>query len=464
MSTMFLERALLPAGWQENVRLKLSAEGEIETVETEVQADAADEVVRGVCVPGMANLHSHAFQRAMAGLTERPGATDDSFWTWREVMYGFVQRIGPNDANAIASQLYVEMLKIGYTSVAEFHYLHHGKDGVPYDDLGEMSHQIIEAARQTGLAITHLPVLYAHSGCGGTAPGEGQKRFVNNVEQFTILTSDLYTQYKDVQGVHIGMALHSLRAVSEPLLQDAVEMLNGVDTSAPIHIHIAEQPREVEECFAWSGARPVEWLLDHAEVDERWCLIHATHMSDSEIQALANSGAVAGLCPTTEANLGDGIFPAQAFLAAGGKLGIGSDSHISVDVAEELRLLEYGQRLSSNARNVLISAASENGVERSTGRNLYETALEGGAAALGRKTGKIAPGFRADLVGLDTDHPSLYGRNGDAALDSWIFANAGNPVRDVYVGGRKVVSEGVHFAENNVAGKYRAAIDRLNEV
>ena len=456
MARLFLERALLPGGWHEGVVATISEAGLIEAVEEGATPGHADEVVRGASVPGMSNLHSHAFQRAMAGLAERAGPAGDSFWTWRQVMYDFLPRVGPEELEAIAGQLYVEMLKAGYTAVGEFHYLHHAPDGTPYANLTEMSARVIEAAGQAGIAITHLPVLYAHGGFGAAPPAEGQKRFLNDLDRFCRLVTEIHGLYAGTPGVSVGIAPHSLRAVSRELLSDAVAMLDGLDPSAPIHIHIAEQLKEVEDCVAWSGKRPVEWLLENADVKDRWCLVHATHMTAEETRALAASGAVAGLCPTTEANLGDGLFPAAAYLAAGGRLGIGSDSHISVDLAEEIRLLEYGQRLKHLGRNLLADAEGA-----STGRSLYDRALQGGAAALGLASGRIAPGFRADLVVLDSDHPSLYGREGDSLLDAWLFFNAGNPIRDVYVAGRRVVTDGVHHREEEIAKRYRQTIARL---
>ena len=456
MTKLFLESVLLPDGWHEDVLLGLDGSGIIQTVQIGASSDAADEVFRGAVIPGMPNLHSHAFQRAMVGLSEHSGETADSFWTWRKIMYGFLQSISPEDTEAIAAQLYVEMLKAGYTSVAEFHYLHHDVKGAVYSNLSEMSHRIIAAAQEAGIGLTHLPVLYAHSGFGSLAPNEGQARFVSTMDQYGQLLSGLTAQYKDVNGLRFGIAPHSLRAVSPELLVEAIAIVDGFDSAAPIHIHVAEQLKEVKDSVAWSGKRPVEWLLDQGLVNERWCLIHSTHLTSAEVQGMAQSGAVAGLCPTTEGNLGDGIFQSPEYVAAGGALGIGTDSHISLDVTEELRLLEYNQRLKSHERNVMADAPNT-----STGRSLYNRALAGGAQALGRKTGRIAIGYQADLLVLDTNHPSLYGRSGDEVLDSWIFFNSGNPVKDVYVSGRKVVSEGHHAQEDRIASDFRKAIDRL---
>jgi formimidoylglutamate deiminase len=396
----------------------------------------------------------------MAGLTERAsGASEDSFWTWREVMYGFVERLDPDQVEAIAAQLYVEMLKAGCTAVGEFHYLHHAPDGGRYDDPAEMSRRIVAAAHTAGIGLTLLPVLYAQGGFGGKPPAAGQRRFVHDLPSYVRLVEALLPSHRHDGSVRVGIAPHSLRAVSPAQLADAVAALNAIDGGAPIHIHIAEQMKEVEDCHAWSGQRPVEWLLDHAPVDEHWCLVHATHMTTDETGRLARSGAVAGLCPTTEANLGDGVFAAVDYQSAGGAYGIGSDSHISVSPIEELRWLEYAQRLVLRRRNVLAPPAGNE--SRSVGAALYRGALAGGAQALGRQIGRLAPGARADLVVLDGESPALLGRSEDQLLDSLVFAGNTNPVRDVMVGGRWRVREGRHGAEAAVLDRYRAAVRAL---
>jgi formimidoylglutamate deiminase len=400
----------------------------------------------------MVNLHSHAFQRAMAGLAEHRRAEADSFWTWRETMYCFVAQVTPDDLEVIAAQLYLEMLKAGYTTVAEFHYLHHAPDGAPYGERAVMSKAILAAAQSTGIGLTHLPVLYAAGGFGGAAAGEGQRRFLNDVDGLFEIVRAVAT---DDRQFRVGLALHSLRAVPPRMLEGALSALDAFDDTAPIHIHIAEQRREVDECLAWSGKRPVDWLLDAAAVDARWCLVHATHLSDGEVGRLAASGAVAGLCPTTEANLGDGLFPLRAYLDNGGYFGIGSDSHVSTSPVEELRWLEYGQRLVSGERNVAGAP------DASTGQLLYEAALSGGAQAAGRPTGAIAAGRRADLVVLDGDHPILAGSGAERALDSYMFSGNATPVRDVMVGGRWVVRGGRHDDEARIENAYRAAVRQL---
>ncbi len=460
MTTLHFETALLPDGWANNVSVTVSPDGTIGQVIADSNPSETV-VIPGAALPGMPNLHSHAFQRAMAGLGEvsgpaRDDGEPDSFWTWRQVMYGFLDALTPDQIETIAFKLYVDMLKAGYTSVAEFHYVHHNPDGAPYDDRAETSRRTIAAAARAGIGITQLPVLYNHGGFGGQTPTDGQRRFLNNADGFIQIVSALYAENADNPHVRIGIAPHSLRAVTPELLGDVINALNGFDAKAPIHIHIAEQMKEVDDCLAWSGQRPVEWLLDHQSVDERWCLIHATHMTDAETDAMAKAGAVAGLCPATEANLGDGIFPAVRFAEQGGIWGIGSDSHISVNMKEELRWLEYGQRLIHRQRTVLAG-----GAERSTGRALYEAALNGGTRACARPIGVLAEGRRADLIVLNTENTPLAGRSGDALLDAWLFACDANPVSDVFVGGKQVVSDGIHAKQDKAEADMRAVMEKL---
>ncbi|MFQ5568097.1 MAG: formimidoylglutamate deiminase [Rhodothermales bacterium] len=455
MRGIYCPSALLPTGWAENVRIEFDETGTIATIRPNAERGALPPAA-GPVLPGMPNLHSHAFQRAMAGLTERVGPSGDTFWTWRKVMYEVADRMTLETVEATAAQLYVDMLKNGYTAVGEFHYLHHANDGHPYAQRALLSHRVISAARQVGIGITHLPVLYAHSTFGATPPTHGQRRFVNDLKGFAEILEDLTDAYRHHQQVRIGIAPHSLRAVSPELLRDVLALLDDLDATAPIHIHIAEQEKEVADCVAWCGRRPVEWLLDHAAVSERWCLVHATHMTPDETTALAETGVVAGLCPTTEANLGDGLFPTAAFLKAGGRFGLGSDSHISVSPSEELRLLEYEQRLTRHQRNVLHTGDSP-----SVGMGLYAAALEGGARAVGRAVGRLAPGYRADLVVLDADQPLLYGKTDDRVVDTYVFAGGGELVRDVIVGGNHVIQEGRHPSEEAIAARYRAAVASL---
>ncbi len=453
---LFAERALLPDGWAHDVVFTISDAGDLTAVTPNAAADGAERA-GGTVLPGMPNLHSHAFQRAMAGLAERAGPAGDSFWTWREVMYGFVRRLRPEHVQAIAAQLYVEMLKAGYTAVGEFHYLHHDPEGRPYTDPAEMARRVVAAARDTGIGMTLLPVLYGYGGFGGQPAGAGQRRFLNEPDRLLAIIGAIRTDTAADPQVAVGLAPHSLRAVTHETLMAAVAGMQSMDVDAPIHIHVAEQGKEVQDCIEWSGARPVEWLLQNAPVDARWCLVHATHITDEEATRLAASGAVAGLCPTTEANLGDGVFPAPDYLAAGGAFGIGSDSHISVSPIEELRWLEYGQRLTHKQRNLLAGGEAA----PSVGARLFRRAVAGGTQALARPIGRLAPGCRADFLVLDDNCPTLYGRDDDVLLDALIFAGNANPVRAVMAGGRWVVQDGRHRQEDKVFAAYKAAMADL---
>jgi formimidoylglutamate deiminase len=448
--------ALLADGWQENVRITVSAAGDIVSL-TPGQGHENATRLAGAAIPGMPNLHSHAFQRAMAGLAEVAGHAEDSFWTWREVMYGFVGKLSPEQVEIIATQLYIEMLKGGFTAVGEFHYLHHQPDGSPYADLAEMSNRIAAAATASGIGLTHLPVLYGYGGFGGKPAGQGQRRFLNEPERYARILEAFAKQHAKDPQVRLGIAPHSLRAVTQETMEDGIAALDRLDRTAPIHIHIAEQTKEVDDCRAWSNQAPVEWLLSHARVDSRWCLVHATHMTDVETRRLAATQAVAGLCPTTEANLGDGFFNVPPYLQAEGRWGIGSDSHISVSAIEDLRWLEYGQRLKFRRRNMMHGGQGGSNV----GAYLWRHALAGGAQALGRKIGRLEPGWRADWLVLDTQHPSLVERQGDALLDALVFAGNVNPIRDVFVGGRHLVQNGRHIAEAPVARRYALALKQL---
>jgi formimidoylglutamate deiminase len=461
-NALFAERALLPQGWAEDVLIETTAAGDIAKVTAGSKAGPVRRAA-GPVISGMPNLHSHAFQRAMAGLTEQAGKSgtvgaDDSFWTWRTLMYDFVAKLTPPAVEAIAAQLYVEMLKSGYTAVAEFHYLHHDSDGRPYGDLAEMSERILAAGKATGIGITHLPVLYGAGGFGGKPAGQGQRRFLNDAARFLRLIDDLRSRHGNDPQIRFGIAPHSLRAVTPEMLDEAVAGLAAMDAKAPIHIHIAEQTKEVDDCIAWSNRRPVEWLFDRQSVDPRWCLVHATQMTEAETDRLAASGAIAGLCPTTEANLGDGIFPAVAYFKGGGRFGIGSDSHISVSPIEELRWLEYGQRLITHRRNLLVPNSAN---DTHIGAALYRGALEGGAQACGRAIGRIAQGARADLLVLDANSPLLMGRSGNSMIDSMVFAGNSNPIRDVMVGGHWVVQDGNHVAQEAIFARYRGALATL---
>lgn len=447
---LWCEQAWLTDGWHSHVRL-IVENGRISAVETGVSA-AHDDERHAIVLPGLPNLHSHAFQRGMAGLAERAGQGGDSFWTWREAMYHFVDRLDPEGLHAIAALAYAEMLESGFTSVGEFHYLHHDVDGQRYDDVAVMAHAIAAAAAETGIGLTMLPVFYAHSGFGGAAPKPGQRRFINDVNGFLTLLEATREAIAGLDDAFVGIAPHSLRAATAEELAAIAAMAAG----APIHIHIAEQIPEVDACLAWSGARPVEWLFDHADVGPDWCLVHATHVTESERRAIVGSGAVVGLCPITEANLGDGLFPAREFFAESGRFGVGSDSNVEIDAAAELRLLEYGQRLAHRGRNLLAGGAGQ-----STGANLYRGALAGGGQALGRGSAGLAIGAAADIVSLKAGDPYFAGRSGDAILDSWIFGRGARLVDCVWRRGIKQVESGRHIARDAIDSRYRAAMRPL---
>jgi formiminoglutamate deiminase len=443
---LWFSSALLPEGWVSDVRITFAG-NTIARVEKGVAPASGDERY-GIALPGLPNLHSHAFQRGMAGLAEIRGPANDSFWTWRDVMYRFVDRLTPQVLQAIAELAYMEMLESGFTRVGEFHYLHHDENGAPYANIAEMGAHIAEAARNTGIALTLLPVFYAHSGFGGAPPTQGQRRFINDPSSFAKLMEESRKAVASLDHARVGIAPHSLRAVTPDELAEILSLAKD----GPIHIHAAEQVKEVEDCIAWSKRRPVEWLLDHAGANAQWCLVHATHMTAEETARLAKSGAVAGLCPVTEANLGDGLFPAPDFRASGGRFGIGSDSNVLIGAAEELRTLEYGQRLALRSRNLL---ASGEGV--STGRSLFDAALCGGVQALGAPPAELKEGRPADLVSLDATHPAFAGRSGDAILDSWIFGGA--PAVDcVWRAGTRLVAGGRHKNRQQITQRYKEVL------
>lgn len=446
---LHFKQALLPDGWSRDVLISIAG-GRISTIQTGVAATDADE--RHMAgIPGLPNLHSHGFQRGMAGLTETRGASSDSFWSWRDLMYRFVARMTPEDVEAITAQAYVEMLEAGFTRVGEFHYIHHDASGSPYADIAELAGRVVAAAQASGIGLTLLPVFYAHAGFGGRAPDDGQRRFVNDVDRFARLMEASRRAVAACDGGLVGVAPHSLRAVTPEELAAILPLAEA----GPVHVHVAEQTKEVEDCLAWSGLRPVQWLLDHAAVDRRWCLVHATHMTDDETRAMAATGAVAGLCPVTEANLGDGTFNAAMFRGAGGRFGVGTDSNVLIAVADELRQLEYSQRLRHRARNVMTSTPSS-----STGRALFDGALAGGAQALG-VAGGLAAGLAADIVSLDAENLALAGRSDDALLDGWIFASARSAVDCVWTSGRKVVTNGRHHQAESVAAGFRRRLQGL---
>jgi formimidoylglutamate deiminase len=449
MPSLHFGTALLPEGWRQDVLVEIR-EGRIAKVLVDARPRPQDER-HAIGLPGMPNLHSHAFQRGMAGMAEHGSPGPDDFWTWREAMYRVALSVTPDDVEAIAAQLYVEMLEAGFTRVGEFHYLHHDADGSPFADIAEMANRVLAAASATGIGMTLLPVFYAHGDFGGAPPTGGQRRFICDLDGFAKLFEASRDAILKLEAANIGIAPHSLRAVAP----EELGAMLAIFPSGPVHIHAAEQVREVEACVAWSGRRPVEWLLANASVDPRWCLIHATHMTDAETDALTASGATVGLCPITEANLGDGLFNGYRFMQRGGHFGIGSDSNVLVDAAAELRQLEYAQRLRDRARNRL------GGDDKSTGRTIFDRAVEGGARALGSGPAGIAADASADIVSLSPDHIMLEGRRGDHILDAWIFAASHSAVDSVWVRGMKQVSGGRHRHRDEVRYSFKGVMRRL---
>ena len=451
------EALLVGDVWQRDVQVEVDAAGRIVSLRPH-SPRAACEQVRGWTVPGVPDLHSHAFQRALAGLAEAAGP--DSFWSWRDVMYRLAALPGPDEVEAIALQLYVELLKAGFTCVGEFHYLHHPPGGGRYEDPAEMSRRIVRAARRAGIGLVHMPVVYETAGLGGEPLTGSQRRFELGLDEAMRIGEALAEDCRGA-GCGLGLALHSVRAVRPETFRRILEDPDAA--AAPVHIHVAEQEREVRECLAQWRARPVEWLLDHAPVDQGWCLVHATHMTGAESAAVAGRGAVVGLCPTTEANLGDGLFPFGPFVRAGGRFGIGTDSHVSRSPVEELRLLDYGQRLAARTRSVSRSGpdGARGGAVAGAGGALLAHAWEDGCRALAWDAGTVAVGKRADLAVLDAEHPALAGRSGPAVLDSWVFSGTESPVRDVMMGGNWVVRDGRHLLEEEAARGYSAAVRGL---
>ncbi|WP_284178186.1 formimidoylglutamate deiminase [Rhabdaerophilum sp. SD176] len=448
--TLFFTRALLPDGWADNVLLTCD-QGVIRTVRRDAPPPPGG-ISGAIALPGLASLHSHTFQRAMAGLAETRGPSSDSFWSWRQVMYRFLGLLDPEEVEAIAAFAFMEMLEAGFTSVGEFHYLHHDRTGQPYADRAELAGRIVAAAGASGIGLTLLPVFYAHGGFGAVPAHEGQRRFLNDLDGFHRLVEGARAALAALPGARLGIAPHSLRAVAPEELQALLEAW----PEGPMHIHIAEQMKEVEDCIAWSGRRPVEWLFDHVAVDSRWCLVHATHLNEAETRHLAESGAVAGLCPITEANLGDGTFGLAEFMAQGGRLGVGTDSNVEISAPGELRQLEYSQRLAHRARNVSAQAEGE-----STGGALYRAALAGGAQALGQPVAGLEPGERADIVCLSADHPDLAAASGDRLIDGYVFCAGRAAIDHVYVGGQCLVEGGRHRDHAKLASRYKQVIRKL---
>ena len=451
MNALFARHALLADGWRRDVLLEWDVRGDL----TRVAPDAS--LPLGVArvdyvLPGMINLHSHAFQRALGGLAERAGDGSDSFWTWRELMYRVANRITPEQMEAVAAQLYAECLRHGYTAVCEFHYIQRAPGGHVYGQPAETAQRVAAAAREAGMGLTLLPVMYAYAGFNDTPLKPEQERFRTDPAQVLRIVEAL----EPLRGpqLEVGAAPHSLRAVSAGQLR---ELVQGMPAGRPLHIHVAEQKLEVQQCVEAVGQRPVEYLMGQTDVDARWCLVHATHLSRAEHDGLAASGAVAGLCPTTEANLGDGLFPLAPYIAAGGRFGIGSDSHVSQSPVEELRWLEYGQRLGHQRRNIAVTHA-----ERDVGAFLWQGALAGGAQASGRRLGLLAPGRRADLLVLDSAHPNLDGVPPHEVLGRFLFSGNDNLVRDVLAGGHWVVQGGRHKAQDAIAQRYKTAVRTLH--
>jgi formiminoglutamate deiminase len=447
MPRLIFDTALTPNGWRDDLVVEIGPDGRIGALGG---GSHGAERVRGAALPGLPNVHSHAFQRAMAGLAEHAGSGEDSFWTWRELMYRFLARIDPDDAEAIAAMAYAEMLEGGFTSVGEFHYLHHDPDGRPYANPAEMAVRHVAAAAETGIGLTLLPVFYAHGHFGGAPPAPGQRRFLTDLDGFARLHAASAAALRALPGATLGLAPHSLRAVS----LDELSALVAAHPDGPVHIHVSEQVKEVEDALAAHGRRPVDLLLDHADVGARWCLIHATHADAAERRRIAVAGAVVGLCPVTESNLGDGVFGATDFLAAGGSFGVGTDSNVTLSAPAELRTLEYSQRLVERRRNALAERGG------STGRALFDRALAGGGQALGRTAG-LRPGAPADIVVLDTGDVALAERAGDRLLDGWIFAGRDALVREVWAGGKRIVEGGRHVRRAAIEQRYRATLGKL---
>ncbi len=456
MPSLLASDALLPSGWARDVLLEWTDDGVLAGVTADSHSSDAPRAV-GPVLPGMANVHSHAFQRAMAGLAERRGHPTDDFWTWREAMYDLVARVGPEDVEAIAEQLYIEMLKHGYTAVAEFHYLHRDRNGERYADPATLAERIVAAADSSGIALTLLPVLYAYGGFGGWPLRGGQRRFASDVASIAaLLRRQTPGSDAGVRPLRLGVAPHSVRAIDAMLLTDLVAAIREIDDSMPIHMHLSEQAREVAECRATHGVTPFDWVSGIVDVDRRWCFIHSTHLTPKEAEGIAARDATIGLCPTTEANLGDGIFDFSAWFARGAAWAIGGDSHVSVSPFEELCALESSQRLRLRVRNVASSEAAPD-----VATNLWAAAARGGARAVGQPTGELAPGRRADLVVLDGASIDFERLSGADSLSVAVFAGNANRVRDVFIAGRKVVDAGHHAREDAAARNYRAALKRL---
>ena len=451
---LLYKKALLPGGWHENVMVKIHPSGTITAVTLDAEINES-KFSPDILLPGMANVHSHCHQRGIAGLSESYGAGSNNFWKWREIMYHFSAKLEPTDMYAIAQYVYIEMLKMGYTSVAEFQYLHNDLRGTAYPVASEMSLAIITAAEKAGISCTILPAMYKYSNFGSQPATNNQARFLTSTDQYLEICSQLQTRAESSELLEFGVAAHSLRAIDHNSMS---EVLNGIGQfNLPIHMHVSEQKKEVDDCLAWSGKRPVEWLTANFDISKNWCLVHATHLNMEEVRLLAEKQVVVGLCPTTEANLGDGLFNAISYLQNNGIFGIGSDSNITINPFDELRLLEYGQRLKFESRNILAKDK-----KKSTGRQLYENAAFGGSRALGRKCGKIDVGFKADLVSIDSSHPDISSREGDTILDTLIFSSNTSVIKDVFVNGVHLIKNGLHDSQIQVAENYRKTLKKIS--
>jgi formimidoylglutamate deiminase len=454
---------LTPAGWLSPGYLQIASDGRIVSVSPERPAawdSWVAETIDGFVLPGLANLHSHTHQRGLSGHAEgwEHGEDHVTFWDWRAKMYAFVNRLSPDDFEALSAQAYLEMLQSGFTSVAEFHYLHNAPDGRPYDDPAELSRRVQAAASQTGIGLTLLPSLYMNGGIG-KPPFPEQRRFLLDVDPFMALVERLKRDESDDSRYRVGIAPHSLRAVGADDLQRIVEYSSTLDSTMPLHIHVAEQQREVEESLAALGARPIEWLLDNFPLDERWVLIHATHCTPEERISMANRSVTVGLCPTTEANLGDGFFPLPDYDREGGRWGVGTDADLRPSVADELRQIEYAQRLLHQRRDVIHDPSNPHALH--PGLLLVERAANGGAKALGQPIGALAPGLRADLIVLDPDHLALIGHRPETSCDGWIFTGGDSVVRDVMVGGSWLIRDRHHAQGHEITDRFRRVMKRL---
>ena len=450
MTKIFANKILTSSGWKENITVEVNADGHIEKLGTDTKE--YDHHV-GCLLPAPVNAHSHSFQRAMSGLTEYRGPNPkDSFWTWRKLMFKFLKQLDPDIVEAVAAFVQMEMLEAGFSTNVEFHYLHHSESGRPYDDIAEMSQRIISAANQSGIGLTLLPVFYQYGGCDLRALEDGQRRFGNNLDQFQTLfqrvSKILETSSPDTS---LGLAPHSLRAVDP---KDLIELVNIAEKN-PIHMHLAEQVAEVDEVKEFLGARPVEWVMENLDISNQWCMIHCTQMEPHEVKMLAKTQAVAGLCPITESSLGDGIFEGANWMSNNGNIAIGSDSNVRISLSEELRTLEYSQRLRDRSRAVLANS------HQSTGRRLFEGICKGGAQAAGRKTGLIKEGYLADLLALDTNHVDLERHKEDTLLDSYIFSGDDRMISDVWSAGRHLVKDGEHILRTEITRAYKKATKKL---